>query len=115
MAVCPMTDVDASAAARTAGSSDGRMVMAERPACCGSEDSRSAIAKPAARSLALCVGLLCAALAAGAGHARALGLTIAAGIVVPVSGLALAQAYGGGAQYFAMWVVADALDAVSRA
>jgi acetyl-CoA C-acetyltransferase len=29
--------------------------------------------------------------------------------------VALAQAYGGGAQYFAMWVVADALDAVSRA
>jgi len=35
-----------------------------------------------------------AALAAGAGHARALGLTIAAGLVVEVGGLALAQAYG---------------------
>jgi exopolysaccharide biosynthesis polyprenyl glycosylphosphotransferase len=35
-----------------------------------------------------------AALAAGAGHARALGLTIAAGVVVEVGGLALAQAYG---------------------
>jgi exopolysaccharide biosynthesis polyprenyl glycosylphosphotransferase len=35
-----------------------------------------------------------AALAAGASHARALGLTIAAGVVVEVGGLALAQAYG---------------------
>jgi undecaprenyl-phosphate galactose phosphotransferase len=35
-----------------------------------------------------------AALAAGASHARALGLTITAGVVVEVGGLALAQAYG---------------------
>src|SRR5262249_656207 len=64
MAVCPMAEVDASAAARIAGSNDGRMIMAESPTCSGTDDSRSAVPKTSERtlrSLALCAALLCAA------------------------------------------------------
>src|SRR5262249_28473377 len=64
MVVCPMADVDASAAATIAGSNDGRMIMAERPACPGGDDTRSAApttAPHARRALTLCAGVICAA------------------------------------------------------
>ena len=56
-----MADVDASAAARIAGSSDGRMVMAQSPACPGADDSRSTAPKSGQRTIhrLLCAGLLC--------------------------------------------------------
>src|SRR5262249_14171406 len=62
MTVCPVAEVDASAAARIAGRSGSLTTIVERPDYVGPDDIRSAVPKPAVRSLALCGGLLCAAI-----------------------------------------------------